>query len=545
MSILSPGRRAPQATSARATRAPELPFRDAASCAKWLESVPLTHAASAQQSLAAQLERLAITALAPLTRLGILETLREPLAYVQGELAKKTRGRPMPLAPLELAAWEQLTGLWQSLHAAYQQSLRECTAGSAELARFAPLICLRSLQCTAFAMFEHYRVYRGVPAGLWRQLHEAYAFADAGGFAASTIDQRMLEQEIPDTCGGVYAHALLAHLGSPYALSARQMDLMHQWLEHWSSSVGLAQHPLPASRVPALAVDLDSSGAVAFAQDLAGRTAVRYLNLGPLSQTIRRLLGALRQGQSPADIGLGRNCPQPGCEKLLTLLHIQWCGAGTGRIDERRQAGHNAGVCMSLNSAHYYVSGKPFRQPGAAYSREEDADLQMFGRVSERTLRSQISQRSAALESWQLVNESAAGFLGMVRSAQLDAPLEHQQLLVFARDAAGAFRAGVVQWLKQDDNSDIFIGVRLLPGAPQAVAVRPAGMAAKPDKFARALLLPEVPELQSPCCLLLAPGTFQPGRFLDLHNDRTQVVKLMRLLEKGADFERVEFILPS
>ncbi|HTP95053.1 MAG TPA: hypothetical protein VMK05_04350 [Burkholderiales bacterium] len=529
-----PGRAAPA----------QLQFNDAQSCVRWLESVPLTHAPHAHELIATQLGLLNGSTLPALERLKILEALREPVLYIQGELAKSYLGKPVPLSIVEFSVWTGVTELWQIMHRGYRQCLHAYRAGERDIAPLGALVCLRALQYTNLGMLERFRIYRDAGEELWRQLHEIYAFAEARGFAGLPADEGVRGAQPSSTCTAVYAHALLAALGNPYALTSRQMEIMFRWLDQWRDTVGLAREPLPADAGPALAVDLRGSAGAVASREIAPGADARYLNLEQLSKTLRRLLGLLRQGQSPGQLGLGRDLGQPGCEKLLTLLYIQWCGAGTGRINERTQAARSVLVCGGMHATHFHVGGKPFRQPGASRTREEESDLHLFGHVTERTLRSLVSQPSAASESWQLVNQNAAGFLGLVRPADLDTRIAHLQLVAIKREAGSGFQAGVVQWMKAEDNGELFVGVRLLPGAPRAVAIRGTGAAVAPGRFERAVLLPEAPELQAPASLVMAPGTFQPGRFFDLYTDRASVVKVNRLIERGADFERADIIVP-
>jgi hypothetical protein len=54
-------------------------------------------------------------------------------------------------------------------------------------------------------------------------------------------------------------------------------------------------------------------------------------------------------------------------------------------------------------------------------------------------------------------------------------------------------------------------------------------------------LLPAAPELRTPATLVIAAGTFQPGREIELLSGTARRVRLTRLAERGADFERAVF----
>jgi hypothetical protein len=43
-----------------------------------------------------------------------------------------------------------------------------------------------------------------------------------------------------------------------------------------------------------------------------------------LGKSLRKPIGLLRRGESPAKLALGEDCVQPSCEQLLVLLYRQW-----------------------------------------------------------------------------------------------------------------------------------------------------------------------------------------------------------------------------
>src|SRR5690606_24395920 len=161
-------------------------------------------------------------------------------------------------------------------------------------------------------------------------------------------------------------------LANPYALSVRQMSFVTRWLERCATLVGLRTQPLPAGPIPSLAVDLAGSSGVTFGAHLAPQPSLRYLDLEQLSKTLRQTINLLKQGQTPGQLGLGEDARQPGCENLLMLLYVQWCRAGTSRVEERTNQDRPAQVCFGLAAAHLHVGGgRDFRQPGELTAREK------------------------------------------------------------------------------------------------------------------------------------------------------------------------------
>jgi hypothetical protein len=515
-----------------------LRFADAASCRRWLEAVPLTNVPLAQRELTTQLAALrASPLLSPLERLRVLETLREAALFVQAEAARGYSGKPLPLDDGEREQWAHTIGLWHEMQRNFESCLRALKEGDLVIAPHAALVSLRCIACAASIIHDCCRVYRQPPAAAWRTLNETYAYAEQHGYARIRVQDTFGQREADSSCVELYVQALLAYLANPFSLSVRQNAFVRRWLETWSSLVTLAHQPPPPSQIPPLVVDLAGSVGVRFAQAEEPAT-VRYLELEQLARTLRQTINLLKQGQTPAQVGLGDDARQPGCENLLMLLYVQWCRAGTSRSEERVPATERATVCFGIAAAHYQASGcHAFRQPGELTAREK-RDLDTFGYISH--LQHEVTDaEECASESWLMLNHSASGFMCISREPDGRARIAHNQLLAVRRASGKQFHLGMVQWVRIDENDELQCGVRLFPGTPEAVAVRPSNFnPASSACYERALVLPEVPAPATPATIVLPAGWFQSGRFIEIHADRKQVAKLLNLLEKGSDFDR-------
>jgi hypothetical protein len=513
-----------------------LQFTDSASCKRWAEDLPLTNVHQTQRVLTTQFAALNLTETAAIERLKMLETLRESVTFVQAESANRYAGKPIPLDTSETQVWASVIELWEQLGQNYQHCLQAYRDGDLSIAPHAALITMRCLDCVGRQMTEHYRVYRQTPAALWRALNELYAFAEQHGFARIRVQDSFTQQEPDSSCSETYLHALLVHLANPYALSMRQLACVQSWAEKWATLVGLAPQPVASGSSPSLAVDLGSSAGAVFASDIETQPNVRYLDLEQLSKTLRQTITLLKQGQTPAQLGLGDTARQPGCENLLMLLYVQWCRAGTGRGEERQETQERVSVCFGISAAHFQVSGRrEFRQPAELTSREK-LDMDTFGYVV-RAEREVGDRTTEGLEVWSILNHSTSGFMCILRDPASKSRIAHNQLVAVQRRGTRHFQLGMVQWLRVENAGELCLGVRVFPGIPQAVAVRPSNFTPDSNVYERALLLPEVPAAAAPTTLILPPGWFQSGRFVEAQSDRKQVAKLLNLLEMGGDFD--------
>lgn len=502
------------------------PFSDAASCKAWLEQLWHSSVAECHAALSSGVQQIPQAALQPAVKFESLELMRETVALVQFEHARRCRGKPAPLDAEERVVWEGTVGVWQAMASAYESLIADMAGAAPELAGEAPLVCQRALRYTGLAMAEHSRAYHAVTGALWRQLHRLYVFAESAGIATTEVQDAVGRFEPVTSCAATYVHALLAHLAQPDALTLQQMGYVDHWLDQWEKLVGLSPQPPPESAIPALAVDLTSSKGIGFAEDVSA-SDVRHLRLEELARTLRHAAVALKQGQTPAELGLGE-LPGDACEKLLLLLNIQWCAAGTGRVDERTPAEIKVMIFPTIRSIHYHLTGRPFRQPGGAGQGEPVT----------------LTQRSEAMETWLVVNRSVSGFLGLCRDPRTVTRVGHSQLFGLQARATKNMYLGIVQRLVVDEDGGIWAGMRLIPGAPQTAAARIADIATsdpEPAKYDRALLMPEDPSRKVPTSIVLQPGWYQANRILDLHTGPAQKIRLRMLLDAGPNFERAGY----
>jgi hypothetical protein len=116
--------------------------------------------------------------------------------------------------------------------------------------------------------------------------------------------------------------------------------------------------------------------------------------------------------------------------------------------------------------------------------------------------------------------------------------MTHNQLLGMRHGADNA-RIGTVQWIRVDSQNETQCGVRLFPGAPQAIKVRPANFnVPKGQEYELAFLTSAVTMPAAPMSILLPAGWFQSGRLLEIQGQEKRVVKLLTLIERGGDYDR-------
>src|SRR3954468_960749 len=153
-------------------------FTDVLACKAWLEHVPLANVSEAQRQLLEQVTEFNRFPCKALMRLQVMEALREAVAFVQIEQAKRFTNRALPMADAEAAIFNETTALWESMRVGYLHCLTASGADETGMRPHAALLAQRVLAYCGLKMFHHYRAYREVAHADWQALHSAYKFAE-------------------------------------------------------------------------------------------------------------------------------------------------------------------------------------------------------------------------------------------------------------------------------------------------------------------------------------------------------------------------------
>jgi hypothetical protein len=519
-------------------------FADAVGCKEWLQSVPLANVPAAQRELLGELEEFNRFPAKPAERLAVMEALREAVHFVQVEQVKRFSNRALPMTEAEATAFDDSNELWEQMQVGYWHCLESALAGEGGMRSQAALICQRVLAYIGLRMFSCYRAYRQAPAREWRALHQAYAHAEKLRVAGDGVKD-LMNRDVHDSSPRIaYARAVLMGMCSPNELGQRPLTFVSFLLERWASKIEVEESPVNEGEgVAPLVADLESDRCPERVDGAAPGKSLRFLDTRALAKSLRNRVGLLRKGESPAKLALGEDCVQPSCEQQLVHLFRQWCQAKPARAADRKRAAAGAQVCNEFAAIHYYIGGKGFRQPveQKELTQQEREQIATFGRLSTKEEDDYSNVHGFLVESWQIEDESAQG-LRIVRKA--DTPgkrYAHGQLVAVRPADSKTFMLGQVRWLMAGEGGDLHAGIKLLAGVPGAVAVRPTGVNVQSEKFMQAMSLGAVAAINQPTTLVLPSGWFKPKRVIELATDTDHNVRLLEVIERGSDFERVTY----
>jgi hypothetical protein len=524
-------------------------FADLTQCRAWLKTLPLSNPSQAQAQLLRQLNLLNRYQMRNDVRLEILESLREPIHFVQGEQAKKYTGKPLPLAAAEQSALDAAHALWQGLADGYLRCLNACLAHEEQLDGKAGLICQRALAALSDDHTDLLRAGLQPESEYWRRAHRIYASAES--LQATTVvceDGHRSSQ--PTSPALAYAELMLIHAASLHELPPRQQQWIMRWARRWAGKVTIhtSAPPLDTPALP-LCVDLEGDAPAGF-KPQSGPGA-RWLETTELRKSLKRRLKLLAEGgetNTPARLGLGEDCPQPYCGEVLRRIYPRWVKGGILRRHERHPMRGACRFVVGVEAIHYYVADHhPFKPPGSTSSddlRRQREEIATFGRVAARFDDAYSEMHGFQLENWEIVEDwgmldQSSGGLRLVRPRKQEGGrLGVGQLVAVQPTGAGSLMLGATRWAQIAGDS-LSAGIQLFPGKPIPIGIRATGVMAAQEKYRQAFLLPPVDSLKIPASVVLPTGSFKLDRIMETWTETALgQVKLKALLDRGADFER-------
>lgn len=521
-------------------------FKDAESCAQWLNQLQLTNLQLAHSLLLTQINELNRFTMREQKRLDTLELLRDTVHYVQNEYAKKLIAKPLPLDENELIIFFSIVQLWQAMAQGYQRCLHDRLASDKQPGKQGAFLCQRSLLYSGLAICEYLRAGYEFDTNLWLQLHGLYAYAEKQRLQSKEIPDAMYDNLTPSSCHDIYVKTLLTCYARPAELARSQLRLLDLWLAEWSNMVPIERsYIIGKGDAQTLALDLDGASGLQPADLIVHSKSVRYLITAPLSKLLRVKTILLQQGQTPKKVKLGGNASAHACIELLTFLHQYWCEDNNTRFGARKPNSQLTQLCFKPENIYAQLSGKVYKQNVKSSAANNIAQKQMdaFGQVMPDAPGKTRTGTGSPTETWQFENESILG-ARLTRVDTHGGRLSHNQLVALGE--TDSLQLGVTTWVSVARTGQLQIGMRYLPGTVHAIGLRTTDASIQSsDKSAPGFLLQAVPALKTPASLIMPRNWFKPGGVVDIQhqNGERQNAKMDISVERGIDYERVSFTL--
>lgn len=516
---------------------PPLAFADSDGAKRWAKSLLITAVTPLYEAIRGQLRALSAAEFSPRERATIAEVMREQVAHLHTELARRYAGKPQPAADRELDAAEQALSLWQGLWEQYSACLKPLLEGDVELQGVKAKLLQRGLYVGKQLVIVYGLARRVPPPTLWQELHAYYRLAELLDCAVTAVSDDLQPHAVGISCYSTYCHALLLGLADPCSLSVRQIELTDRWLGQWARKI----FPYGQQREtegPMMIMDLDSSvGAwLAATAPASPPPSMRFGYPGKLATSVRGRLKRLATGANPAELQLGHDTSVEGSVALLTHLDTHWYQMPRSDADiARAELQLTAG---GVQAAYFRVGGRTFdrQDPLGRLTFQGAQHLQTLGALTDYDRYKEEAERNWPWERWQ--GEYAWREAKLLRREVTRYRWFLDQLVVVRDDERT--RLGYVTRVACGASGEFAMSLALWPGQPRSIAVRPTSIA-----FAEELPLPALmlsANEEEAASLVVPPRTFNPGRMLrSMDTGPERKFRLTKLLQRGGDFERVAF----
>ena len=517
-------------------------FADARSCKDWLGALPLTNIPQAQTLVLAELRALNAAPFAPLERLKCMELFRDKVAFLQGEQRSRYFGKSLPLSPNDSTAWSTGAALLAEMEEGYRHCLAESSAG---LAAHRALVAQRLTRYVGALMLFHAIVYRRFEPAIWQRLHAQYLEADSAGFARERVKDS-LEGDAEGLSSVEEAYIQIVMLQAAYLseMSGAQIDFAEALLKQWLRKVRVLD-PSAAPSVDPLPLVVDLASGIG-ARPLARAELQphhRVLDVEEMSKSLRRRIHALQSEDDPAKLGLPAQAAGIDLSTQLKRLHKLWCEGAPPRPPGKASELKAAGVVFTVPEIHFFASGgKVFEQPGKSreLTSQEKQDIEVFGRVTERTQSRMQAEHSYTAEAWTVVDEMP-GAWRLLRPQTASRGVAIGRVVGVRLGDGGPFFVGVARALVQETDGRIVATVMLFPGKPEPIAVRAGDARHRSSaQWMQGLRLPALERLQIAESLVVPGSLAVRGRGIEVWQDAApKETTVYEVLEHGADFDRI------
>ncbi len=520
---------------AGSVRAPEI--------AKWIAGLPLVNTGEAARMLLERLAQLNRTAIEDGDRLQILECFREPVHGIALALIASYEHQTRPISGLGLKAADRAQGLYAEMALGYERLAVAASQRSNQTQAqrgHAAVSVQRAIYYLCRALAVRYGLHYPAPAGIWRNLHDLYHYAETEGVADAPVTDALNACAAASSVSHVYKQALLLNFADPYQLPARMIERVHRYLDAMAPLAELSR-TVPAMRPDCqfvLNLATDRAG-VANADTAAVTTGAcyRFMTTVALARAMHDQLTALQAGGAPPMHGLAAGFFATQGADMLKRLLVAW-GVHPKRRFARVARDHvPADVHVGLEAICRAVNG------GAPFARSSTL-VGPLPRPPERPRGDDAvsgdahagSERSA---SWKLLDESAGGFqLGCPHT-----PREPVHVGELTCTCAGSSRKhtdiGIIRWVMIEPGGAVRVGVQRLAPSARTVGLYPPD---DPDAGFRVVLrLPAVAALKQPDTVVTPRGVFRPARALVLDDGaRTHQIVATRLVNVTGSIEQFE-----
>jgi hypothetical protein len=492
----------------------EAAFQDIPTAKSWLARQALAQPLQTLAAICLQVEAVDGGKLPAPLAVELLDLLRAAAVPLQENIENRFTRKPLPLSEEERRIFELAVRVWLRLAIAYLRQLDTLPAG----ARSQPLN--RAASALHLATYSHFLAAYACPLSLERLLFGVLAAASDAGLLNQPLTDRAFPHLGESTVGGHLAWALLLRLIDPYRLTATQLAVANRALSRWRELTSFRSEP-----------ERDPRGHdIALASLCSGRLpegSPHWLGVRSVARKIDQRLAALKAGESPESLKLGRELSATACIRLLEELRFS--------LDEheREPAGDNGEITLIFGGepAYALLHGDYLNRPDSLDSKSASLAHQrmaLFGFDRVESLATAVKRIDIPGETWSIID-------GMLIRAAGQLTSRHQSPCLVAAQIDGKARLGVLFGLQVTAGDVLTGGLHWFPESVEPGWLKRTDPLESGAPRTPVFLIREDDELS-----LILPANVGARLGVGIAVDGTSVTHLQprEVLERGVDFVR-------
>lgn len=483
--------------------------------AEWLDGLPFATPLEAAQQILMGLYALNRHALDDSDRAELLALYRPAVARAAASLETLIADAGLPPPPQPRQAGALLRELRIEFGTGYRHVLqglashRLMRAGTKRIA----VAAARALAASYDILYACALTRTMAPAGLWREIHQIHAYAQASGAADIAVD----DAPMPTTA---YVQAVLLARADPPHMSHAELLHTRLYLDKYARRAVLAAAPVRGHRGFAVPIHGDAPPSPVMrgpAQDSL------WLDTDVLCKHLEAVALHLRTGDTPSRLRLPDGMQSETTELLCGYLARQWCAGPQRAFRRHAPPDKTVSAVSGLAAIHALLDPGPPPPVAGVPTRPSPT-------------------ATGAPAQWMVANDSAAG-LALIGHADASMNLRVGDPLAVREQAGGDWSLGVIRWLRMRDGQQIEFGVERLSPGMEAVWVRPLWGHASGSAHT-ALFVPGIAALKQPDRLLLPRHLYQLGVEAEvIHGGRTYLVAFGKRTDPTPGFDLIEFTI--
>ena len=420
--------------------------------------------------------------------------------------------------------WTSSYAFWKALSDAYLECVaryENTQTGGTAFRKNLPVIVARTLRALTLQLKWALVRYGPVDPQAWAAIGRLYQFAEASGFAASTV------AIYPGAHGGgsvqqEFLKAVMLCISSTDGLSPIRQELAERAVAHFSPGFRLSRESGPGC-----GYCFDIAGGKPPLRVVDGKTpsspTARYFGAGDALAQLTRVESIVKEtGAIPSEVHLGGIYAPDVVLPVLRHLLAYWSDDAPARSTQRRQ------TATRMTVLHGMV--EILRTLDPANSDELDF--------------SDPAAAEHSAESWIVENVSDGGYGAIIPAAKSDW-VRVGALIGVKTEVSKHWGIGIIRRVTRDEHQQRRVGIQSLSKIAIPVRIGKSGgmFASGPaEPTDSALLLSTTPDKNGEVGVVLREGIYNSRDSLDMVvNNKPYLLMPSRLAEGGEDFDWAMF----